>query len=338
MFPKFLRSRPNFALDLGTRNFLFSDSRSILHQDQTFVARSKRDSKNVFLSGQIATEVFEKDPGHFDLIQPLNRGVVSDSLVCSQLLKGVLRKWAPTFSGLNLLVTTPLDITEVERKAFEFVALNAGAHRVHCLPETSAAALGLVKNFVDQRGVLFVDVGAGITEAVLYSLGGVVVNASIRLGGDDLENELISFLRRRHQFRIGRKTATELISLLALDRNEMLLAPIRIKGWDLRTAMPGSVEVEGLDLENALERLFVQIIEPVRSVLRQAPEELTAEIMDRGIYLSGGASQFPRFHELLREATGLGIQADLQPLLGVARGEIELLQNPQLLEFLSRAS
>ncbi len=339
MFPQLVRSRPDFALDLGTRNYLISDRKSILFRDQCLAARRRRPgtSKSPLLTGQIAAEVYERDPGNFELIKPIARGVVSDFKNCGRLLEGALRDLQPRFRGFHLLVTAPLDVTGVEREAFNRVCLVSGASKVTLVAEPTAAALGMVPGFFDQKGILMVDVGAGITEVVLYSLGGVVAHASVRIGGDDFEDEMIRFFQRKYQFRIGRRTASELLLKFAIERNEIFLRPLKVSGLDLRRSLPATISVEAMDLDPVLDSLFESILRTVEKVLRVAPEELSSDIMDRGIHLSGGASHFPRLQDLLSERTGLLINLDRQPLLGVARGEIELLQNPDMLKVLALA-
>lgn len=322
------RSTPDLALDLGTRHFLVSDASRVLAREPSLAAR--RGSRT--LTGEAAAEVFAREPGHYEVLRPLQQGVIRDLELCASLLAPVIHRLRPfRVRKPSLLLTVPLGVTDIEREAFLETGLRAGASQVHLISEPRAAAVGLVPDFARQPGVLVVDVGAGITEAVLFSLGEVVARSAVRIGGEDFEEELIRFVRQRYDFAIGRRTALRLLTSLSEGRNEMFLSDVTVKGLDLARGLPGIRRIDPLGLDACLDASFAKVVAVLRETLREAPPELSGEILERGVHLTGGGSCFPRLHEQIVAGTGLRVHADLQPLLGVARGEIRLLQSPRLL-------
>jgi rod shape-determining protein MreB len=321
---------PDFALDLGTQNFLISNVQSVLVNDRSLAAIG---GAQKLITGELAAQMHDRDPGHVQLIKPLAKGVISDLQGCALLLKNAFQKIRPRFRRMNLLVTAPLDITPYELKAFAEVAQEAGAGNITLVPEPVATAMGLIPRFFSQKGGLVVDVGAGITEVVLFSMGGLVDHASVRIGGDDFELAAIRFVQNEYQFRIGPMNARDLLRKMSMERNEIFLDPPEVCGHDTKSALPGRCLVDPVKLDGMLDPLFDRIVNCVHSIIADAPEALMEEISELGIFLSGGASQFPQLQEKLRERLGLVIHPDLQPLLGVARGEIQILQDPDLLRF-----
>ncbi len=293
---------PDLAVDLGTRNLLISNNQRILYNN------------------------------HYEDHKPLSNGVVCNIEVCTKILHTALKKLNFSyFRKPRLLLTTPLDISDFEKEAFERVARQAGAAGVQLMSDSLADAAGLVPNFFKKRGVLVIDIGAGISEIVLFSQGGVVRNNSIRIGGVDFENTLAQFIRTKYCYDIGAQTTLKLLDIMAHQRNEAFLEPIEIKGFNIAQGLPNRMFIEMRELDPCLDALFLRIIEVLHKVLEDIPADLNGDILDEGIYLTGGASQFPRLHELITKKLGIKTNLDPQALLGVARGEIFFLQNPSLL-------
>jgi len=333
MFNFFNSDEPTLAVDLGTRNILVSDAQRVLYRQQNVAASSLKESTapKKYIVGDLAEELYDKNPGHYKIIKPLSKGVICDFQNCGEILNYALKSVAISrFKKPSVLVSVPLDVTSVERDVFREVILGLGFRNVTLVAEPMAAAVGLVKNFSRKKGVLVVDVGAGISEAVMFSMGGVVCNASVRCGGEDFEAEIKSYIRKHYDFEIGNRAAQYLLDILAADHPDSYLQSIEVKGFDLHRRAPATLNVELHAIHACLDHLFKSVVRSVMSVLEKTPEELSAEIIESGIYLTGGASQYKRLIALLEQQTNLCVVPDQQALLGVARGEVALLQNAQL--------
>ncbi len=318
------------AIDLGTRNIRVSDQKQILIRQLSVAARSNEQNSKLIM-GEIAEDLFEREPGHYKLISPLGEGVISDFDHCKLLLKAIFKSLnLARFKRHTILISSPLDITPVEYNAFAEVAKSLGYGEAEHIPEPVAAAVGLIPDFIKEKGVVLVDVGAGITEAVIFSLGGIVANSSLRIGGVDFEKQIIGFIRKSFDFEIGRKTALRLLDTVAQEHPDSYLQPIVIHGTDTIRRLPSTLNLELPQIETCLDNLFNRIVGSVLNLLEKSSPDLSSYHVDNGIYLTGGASQFKRFLRLLEKRTGLMANPDSQPLWGVSRGEIALLQNPKL--------
>ncbi|MEZ4815087.1 MAG: rod shape-determining protein [Bdellovibrionota bacterium] len=330
MFEYLFSSSSGIAIDLGTRNIRISNQKQILCKQLSVVARSNGQNSELIM-GEIAEDLFEREPGHYKLISPLGEGVISDFDHCKLLLKDAFKALnLARFKKHTILISSPLDITTVEYNAFIEVAHSLGYGEAAHIHEPVAAAVGLIPNFIKEKGVILVDVGAGITEAVIFSLGGIVANTSLRIGGVDFEKQMISFIKKSFDFEIGRKTALRLLDIVAQEHPDSYMQPIVIHGTDLIRRLPSTLSVELPQIETCLDKLFNRIIESVLNVLEKSSPDLSSYHVDNGIYLTGGASQFKRLLRMLEKRTGLMANPDSQPLLGVARGEIALLQDAKL--------
>lgn len=323
----------SLAVDLGTRNILISNQQRVVWRQQTVAALPADDNptKNGLIVGDRAEQIFEKQSSQFQIIRPLSKGVICDFENCKLLLSAALKQITRTFLGKpGILVSCPLDVTNIERGAFKKVFSDLGFHRVELIAEPTAAMAGLVSDFHRKKGILIVDVGAGITEAVVFSLGGIVCNSSIRIGGEDFEHAITYYIKKRFDFEIGVSSAHFLLTLIGQDHPDSYLNSIELKGVSIQSRSPGVLRVEMREIVSALDNYFRFISSTVRSVLEKTPKELSSDIIEQGIFLTGGASQFKGLVEVLQKETGLKVNIDSQPLLGVARGEIAMLQNPQL--------
>lgn len=326
-------SEASFAIDLGTRNILISDRQKICYQQQTVAAFPVNSSpdKRKCIVGIGAEEIYEKDPSQYQIVKPVRKGVICDLDYCREVVSYALRLVTRrSFRKPGLLVSVPLDVTEVEKAAFKEVLLGLSYPLVEMVTEPTAAALGFVPNFMSKNGVLLVDIGAGISECVVFSRGGVVCNNSLRVGGEDFEAALKSLLRKRYNFDIGHRATLYLLDLVSQQYADAYLHPIELKGLDLSTSLPSVLKLELNDLDDSLDSLYMQIVDKILQVLEKTPEELSSDILENGVYLTGGASQSKRLIALIEQHTNLKVVPDAQALLGVARGEVALLQNSKL--------
>lgn len=335
---RFLGStKVSLAIDLGTRNILISNSQKVLFRQQTvaaFPSGDGGDQKRKIIVGTRAEEIFEKRPSQYEIVRPLRRGVICDLSHCKKILESALKEVTKHFIRKpGILISCPLDVTPIEKAAFKDVLSNIGFSKVELVPEPTAAAAGMLSNFHKKKGLLVLDVGAGITEAVVFSLGGIVCNTSARIGGEDLEYAIAYYIKTHFDFEIGNQAALLLLSILGDDHPDSYLQAMELKGLSTQSRLPGTLKIEMMDIRQALDEHFRVIVQTVRRALEIIPEELSSDIIENGIYLTGGASQYRRLVEMLQKETGLTVNVDTQPLLGVARGEIALLQDTKLRAF-----
>lgn len=321
----------SLAIDLGTRNILISNKQKICFKQQTVAAYAVSSNKRKFIVGDMAEEIYETDPSHYEVIKPVNKGVICDFDHCREIISYALKSvFGRSFRKPGVLVSVPLDVTEVERAAFKEVLQRLSYAHVEMIPEPTAAAVGLVPKFVRKKGILLIDVGAGISECVVFSMGGIVCNGSIRLGGEDFESEIKGYIKKHYDFEIGNRAALRLLEIISKDHADSYLEPLEVKGFDLHRRMPSTLKLELKDIHHCLDSLYFQIVRCCLRVLEKCPEELSADIIENGIYLTGGASQSRRLIELLEKHSNLQVVPDAHALLGVARGEVALLQNELL--------
>lgn len=326
-------SMVDLAIDLGTQNLLISDKLQVIYNEATLVAQTDSTRKgDQFVFGSKAMEVERSSAPGYSVHRLLENGVIVDMDRTSEFLERVFR---PIVKRPRVLITHPLDISDIERRAFRMVAENAGAAKVVLIPEPVAFVAGICSKFRDRESLLMIDVGAGISEAVLFSRGRVVSFASNRVGGHELEKALISYARRVRKYEISQSASIAILNKIAYERNDAFLKRIPLLGKKLETGLPEAIFFEVKEVEKVLEPLFLKIVETALQVLDDYPPDMSEKIIEEGVFFTGGASQFPRIKELLAERTTVSVVDDSQPLLGVARGEIQVLHDKGLLEFLA---
>lgn len=321
------------AIDLGTENLLISDKMQVLFNESTLVAENQNSRGSVERSfGNQAKEIEKSSSPQYQIIRPVQNGVITDIDKSSEFLERALRGIA---RKPRVLITHPLDISEIERKAFRVAAENAGASKVILIPEPVAFVAGICPTFRENEALMMVDVGAGISEAVLFSRGRVVSHSSTRVGGEDFLKALLSYAKRVRKFEISETAGLSILNKIAYERNEAFLKGINVLGKNMESGLPKPIAFEVHEIEKVLEPLFTQVVNTALSVLDGYPPDFSENILQEGVHFTGGASQYPRIKELLQEKTTIPVADDLQPLLGVARGEIQILHDRSLLEFLA---
>lgn len=326
----------DFAIDLGTRNLLISDNQRILFNQPSLISYPKH-GRGGCIIGERAAEILKRNFNETSAASPLASGVICDLNACSHLIETALRtvsRWR--FRRPRLLITHPLDITPLELRMFREAAENTNPKEVVLIPEPTAYAAGISRSFLQDEAIFVLDIGAGITEAVLFSHGKVLAKHSARIGGDTLETAIVNHVKARHRFRIAPNSAFDILNQLAYHRNEAFLQPIRLTGKNLEFGFPGELHLEVGELETCLDPLFLKIVDVAMQVLDTYPPDLSEALMDSGIRLTGGASRYPRLKELFQKRIQLPLIDDDQPLLGVARGEIQTLQDPKIFDFLAQ--
>ena len=272
-------------------------------------------------------------PGNISAIRPLKDGVIADFDVTEQMLRHFIQKvhqnrWAHP----RVVVCVPSGVTGVEKRAVEEATLSAGARSAFLIEEPMAAAIGAGLPVAEPTGNMVVDIGGGTTEVAVISLGGIVVAQSIRVGGDELDEAIIAYVKREHKLMIGSQTAEEVKLEIgsAYPLREEVQAEIR--GRDMITGLPKTVVLSSEDVRDALEEPLVQIVDAVKSTLDKTPPELASDIMDRGIMLAGGGALLQGLDERLRRETEMPIHVAESPLTCVAVGSGRSLEEFEVMQ------
>jgi rod shape-determining protein MreB and related proteins len=326
----------DMAVDLGTANTLvYVRGRGIVLSEPSVVAIDER-SGEVHAVGVEAKRMLGRTPGTISAIRPLKDGVIADFDVTEQMLKHFIQKvHQHRFAHPRVVVCVPSGVTGVEKRAVEEATLNAGAREAHLIEEPMAAAIGAGLPVSEPTGNMIVDVGGGTTEVAVISLGGIVVSQSLRVGGDEMDEAIISHVKKEYKLLIGQQTAEEIKLEIgsAFDMREEFHAEVR--GRDMLTGLPKTVVLSSDEVRHALEEPVSQIIDAIRSTLDKTPPELAADIMDRGIVLAGGGALLAGLDERLRHETQMPSHLAESPLTCVAVGSGRSLE---VLETMSRAA
>ena len=311
----------DMAVDLGTANTLvYVRGRGIVLSEPSVVAIDSR-SGEVHAVGIEAKRMLGRTPGTIQAIRPLKDGIIADFDVTEQMLRHFIQKvhqsrWAHP----RVVVCVPSGVTGVEKRAVEEACLSAGARQAYLIEEPMAAAIGAGLPVSEPTGSMIVDIGGGTSEVAVISLGGIVTSQSIRVGGDELDEAIVDYVKREYKLMIGQQTAEEVKLEIgsAYPMPEEVQAEIR--GRDLVTGLPKTIVLTSEEVQRALEVPVGQIIDSIRVTLDQTPPELASDIMDRGIMLAGGGSLLKGFPERLREETQIPTHLAESPLTCVAIG------------------
>ena len=317
----------DMAIDLGTANTLvYVKGRGIVLNEPSVVAISDhRGRKQVLAVGEEAKQMLGRTPGNIAAIRPLRDGVIADFEVAEEMIKHFIRKVhnRRSFTSPLIIVCVPSGSTAVERRAIQESAESAGARKVLLIEEPMAAAIGAGLPVTEPSGSMVVDIGGGTTEVAVISLGGIVYARSVRVGGDKMDEAVISYIRRTHNLLIGESSAERIKMTIGaaaqpLDGEEGPLT--EVKGRDLMNGVPREVIVSQREIAYALMEPVTQIVDAVKVALENTPPELAADIVDKGIVLTGGGALLYRLDEVLRDATGLPVVVAEEPLNCVALG------------------
>ncbi|MFL5931684.1 MAG: rod shape-determining protein [Gaiellaceae bacterium] len=326
----------DMAVDLGTANTLvYVRGRGIVLSEPSVVAIDER-SGEVHAVGVEAKRMLGRTPGTISAIRPLKDGVIADFDVTEQMLRHFIQKvHQHRFAHPRVVVCVPSGVTGVEKRAVEEATLSAGAREAHLIEEPMAAAFGAGLPVSEPTGNMIVDIGGGTTEVAVISLGGIVVSQSLRVGGDEMDEAIISHVKKEYKLLIGQQTAEEIKLEIgsAFDMREEFHAEVR--GRDMLTGLPKTVVLSSEEVRHALEEPVSQIIDAIRSTLDKTPPELAADIMDRGIVLAGGGALLAGLDERLRHETQMPSHLAESPLTCVAVGSGRSLE---VLETMSRAA
>ncbi|MDR1434139.1 rod shape-determining protein [Candidatus Endomicrobiellum devescovinae] len=312
----------DMGIDLGTASVLvYIKGKNIVLREPSVVAM-ERDSKRVLSIGIEAKKMLGKTPANIVAVRPLRNGVIADFEATEKMIRYFIKKVhnKRTLLHPRVVIGVPSGITEVERRAVRESAEQAGAREVYLIDEPMAAAIGAGIPIQDPEGSMIVDIGGGTTEVAVISLGGMVVAKSLEVAGDKMDEAIVQYFRRKYNLSIGENTAesvkVKIGSVFPLDQE----LTMDVKGRDLLTGLPKTVSISSEEVRIALSDPVRKIIEVVKSVLEETPAELSADLVDRGIILSGGGSLVKGLPELISQETELPVNLADDPLTCVARG------------------
>ena len=312
----------DIGIDLGTANILvFIKGKGIVLNEPSVVAIDK-DKNKILAVGEEARQMIGRTPGNIVAIRPLKEGVIANYTITQKMLEYVVNKVAGKsfFSKPRIMVCIPTGVTSVEKRAVLEATMQAGASKTYLIEEPLAAALGAGLDIAAAAGSMVVDIGGGTTDIAVLSLGGVVVDASLRIGGDAFDEAIIRHVKRIHNVLIGERTAEEIKINVATVHPEGRQVEQEVRGRDLVTGLPTTIKVTSEDGRKALRESVASLVASVRSVLEKCPPELSADIVDKGIYLTGGGALLDGISQVLNDETGIDTYVAEQPLDCVALG------------------
>lgn len=312
----------DIGIDLGTASILvYVKGKGVVLKEPSVVAFD-RDTNRIKAIGEEARLMLGRTPGNIVAVRPLRQGVISDYTVTEKMLKYFIQKAVgkQRFRKPLISICVPSQVTEVERKAVEDAVFQAGARDVKIIEEPIAAAIGAGIDIARPCGNMIVDIGGGTTDIAVISLGGTVVSASIKIAGDDFDDAIVRYMRKKHNLLIGERTAEDIKVRIgsAFQRPESVSVDVR--GRNLVTGLPKTITVTSEETEEALKDTTSQIVEAVHGVLEKTPPELAADIADRGIVLTGGGSLLYGLEELIESKTGITTMTAEDPMTAVAIG------------------
>lgn len=325
----------DMGIDLGTANTLVHiKSQGIVLMEPSVVAVIQHTGE-VLAVGTEARMMLGRTPGNIVALRPLRDGVIADFDVTQHMLKYFIRKASPSRSFVKprLVVGVPSAITEVEKRAVISAATQAGAREVYLIEEPMAAAIGAGLSVAEPTGSMVVDIGGGTTDVAVISLGGIVSSQAIRIGGDEMDEAIIQYVKRVYNLMIGERTAEDVKmaigSAIAVTGQE---EELEVRGRDLLTGLPKSLSLSAREVRQALSEPVAAIVEAVKLTLEETPPELAADIIDRGIVLTGGGAMLRGLDALLAQETGIAVCLADDPLTCVAYGTGKALDGLGLLK------
>ena len=323
----------DMAIDLGTANTLvvLKGKGVVLNEPSVVAVVDEKGKKSVIAVGDEAKTMLGRTPGNIQAIRPLKNGVIADFIVTEEMIKHFIKKVhnKKSFANPRILICVPTGSTPVERKAIQDSALAAGARRVQLIEEPIAAAIGANLPIQEATGSMVVDIGGGTTEIAVMSLGGVVYSNSMRIAGDSMDQALIYYMRKKFNLLIGDATAEklkkEIGTALATSNNTY-----QVKGRDLRSGTPKEISLKEEDTAEALNQTLSQIMAGIKDALENTPPELSADLVDMGLTLTGGGALLKNMDKFIAKETGLPVQIADDPLACVAIGTGKALEQEEI--------
>ena len=322
----------DMAIDLGTANTLvvLKGQGVVLNEPSVVAVVDNKGKKTVLAVGDEAKTMLGRTPGNIQAIRPLKDGVIADFIVTEEMIKHFIKKVhkRSTFANPRILICVPSGSTPVERKAIQDSALAAGARRVQLIEEPISAAIGAGLPISEATGSMIIDVGGGTTEIAIMSLGGVVYSKSLRVAGDAMDHALMNFMRKEYNLLIGDSTAEkikkEIGTAIPTNNNKY-----PVKGRDIRSGTPKEINITEEDTSEALNPIIKEIIAGIKDALENTPPELSADLVDMGMTLTGGGSLLKNIDKRFSKETGLPVHVADDPLTCVAIGTGKALEEEE---------
>ena len=324
----------DIGIDLGTANTLVTlKGKGVILKEPSVVAIDRR-SGNILATGYEAKEMLGRTPETIKAVRPLKDGVIADFTATKLMLKNIVAKVCQRYNAgkPRVVVGVPSGITEVEERAVEESILAAGAREVYLVEEPMAAAIGASLDVAEPTGNIIVDIGGGTTEVAVISLGGVVVSHSLRIAGDELDEDIINYIKREMGLAIGETTAEEIKMEIGCATPLMTELSMEIRGRDLGNGLPRNVIVTSSQIQEAMKDSINEIVDIVKTTLEKTPPELASDIVEKGIVLAGGGALIKNLDKLLSQRTGMPVYIAENPLECVVKGTGKTLEDLERLK------
>ena len=328
----------DMGIDLGTANtVVFVHGKGIVLQEPSVVAIDQM-SGEIIAVGQEAKQMVGRTPGNIRAVRPLKDGVIADFDTTQAMLKYFIRKATTNMRFIHPLVVVgvPSGVTGVEERAVKDAATQAGAREALVIEEPMAAAIGAGLPVNEPTGNMIVDIGGGTCEVAIISLDGIVTARSVRVAGDEMDEAIVNHIKRTYNMMIGERTAEEVKMTIGSAYPPDHEETMDVRGRDLVTGLPKTLKVNSTEIQRALSDTVNAIVDAIKATLEKSPPELAADIMDRGIVMTGGGSLLRNFDKLVSSETGMPVHMAEEPLLTVVRGTGMVLDDPHHLEALRR--
>ncbi|MHB8928150.1 MAG: rod shape-determining protein [Bacillota bacterium] len=323
----------DMGIDLGTANTLvYVRGKGVVIQEPSVVALNS-ETKQVLSVGDEAKKMIGRTPGNIVAIRPMKDGVIADFDVTQTMLRYFINKaqQGRMLVRPRVVIAVPSGVTEVEARAVMDATLQAGAREAHLIEEPMAAAIGAGLPVHEPTGNMIVDIGGGTTEVALISLGGIVTSRSIRVAGDEMDEAIVNYVKRNYNLLIGERTAEEVKMKVGSAYPAHQKDEAEVRGRDLVTGLPRTLKISSDEVQKALQEPIDSIVEAIKVTLERTPPELASDIMDRGIFMTGGGSLLKGFDNLVSKETGMPVHVSDEPLLGVVRGAGKVLEEIETL-------
>ena len=319
----------DIGIDLGTANILVTiKGKGIVLREPSVISVDTKNG-NIIATGFEAKEMVGRTPKEINAIKPLKDGVIADFTATKLLLKNLLERVCKRYNAIRprVLVGVPSGITEVEERAVEEAVMRAGAREVYLIEEPMSAAVGADIEIEEPSGNIIVDIGGGTTEVAVISLGGIVISNSIRIAGDELDEDIVNYVKKELNLAIGESTAENIKKEIGCAMPLMTQMSMEIKGRDLNVGLPRTDIITSDQVEKAMQESIDKIVEVVKITLEKTPPELASDIMEKGIMLSGGGALIKNLDKLISAVTGMPVYIAEEPLDCVVKGTEKTLQD-----------
>ena len=324
----------DIGIDLGTANILVTlKGKGIVLKEPSVVAIDRKTGE-ILATGHEAKEMLGRTPDQIKAVRPLKDGVIADFTATQLMLKNIIKKICTRYNAgkPRVVVGVPSGITEVEERAVEESIINAGGREVYLIEEPMAAAIGAGLEVAEPSGSIIVDIGGGTTEVAVISLGGIVVSNSLKVAGDELDEDIVSYIKKEMGLAIGETTAEQIKMQVGCASPLMTETHIKVRGRDLTNGLPRDILITSTHAEEAMRTSINEIIDAVKATLEKTPPELASDIIEKGIVLAGGGALIQNLDKLLSMKTGMPVYVAEEPLDCVVKGTGKTLEDLEKLK------